>query len=150
MSKKNNKTKNSIYINICGLKVNGTILVALAIIFISLAVTMPINNHRKKLLEKGNVEIVNAEIIDVGMRTPSGLGARSSVGYIKYKYYIENKMFIRHSESFYISNNIENFHIGDCIEVVVSLDDEDVYQWNKSKGTFKCKEQDEIYHQWAK
>ena len=144
MSKKNKKTKNSIYINICGLKVNGTILVAMAIMLILLAINIPIQRHRKNLLENGNTIVVNAEIVDVGKRTRGGLGFRPKVGYIKYKYYIENKMFIRAYESFYISNNIEKYHIGDCIEVIVSLDDEEVYEWNKSKGTFKCEEQDDI------
>lgn len=143
MNKKKNE-KNSIYITVFGIKTNGTVLVAMAIMLILLAINIPIQRHRKNLLENGNTIVVNAEIVDVGKRTPGGLGSRSKVGYIKYKYYIENKMFIRAYESFYISNNIEKYHIGDCIEVIVSLDDEEVYEWNKSKGTFKCDEHDDI------
>lgn len=99
MNKKKNE-KNSIYITVFGIKTNGTVLVAMAIMLILLAINIPIKRHRKNLLENGNTIVVNAEIVDVGKRTRGGLGFRPKVGYIKYKYYIENKMFIRAYESF--------------------------------------------------
>lgn len=37
-----------------------------------------------------------------------------------------------------IDENIEQYQIGDCIELLISLEDENVYKWNESKGTFKC------------
>lgn len=35
-------------------------------------------------------------------------------------------------------DNPKQYQIGDCIEVLIGLEDENIYKWNKSKGTFKC------------
>ena len=35
-------------------------------------------------------------------------------------------------------NEMDKVQIGDCIEVIISLEDENVQKWNKSKGPFKC------------
>ena len=56
---------------------------------------------------------------------------------MKYKFYINDKEYVwKHSVQ---NNELDKIHIGDCIEIIVSLDNTKVQKWNKSKGTFKCR-----------
>lgn len=129
------KDKNII---IFGIKINGGIFVA-AIIFVVFFTFYGINTiYTKYQFENGKTKIVFAEIIDVGTKTRGGLGVKPKIGYIKFRYFIKGKEVIHFSESFHIRDNIEQYRIGDCIELLISLEDENIYKWNKSKGTFKC------------
>lgn len=124
---------------IFGIKINSDVLVA-TIIFIVLFTFYGINRmYTKHILENGKTVIVSAKIIDVGTTTRGGLGVKSKIGYIKFRYFVKGKEFTRLSKSLYIRDNIEQYQIGDCIELRVSLENENVYEWNKSKGPFKCK-----------
>ena len=61
-------------------------------------------------------------------------GRRMLWGYIRLEYFINSKKIIKDIN--YIElDKIDNFHIGDCVEVLVSLDDENVYKWNDEKVT---------------
>ena len=134
--KKKIKENNSIII--FGIKINSGLLVA-AIIFGIFLVFVGIRTiYTKYRLEDGKTEIVVAEIIDVGTRRRGGLGAKPKIGYIKFRYFIKGKEVIHSSESFRIRDNIEQYCIGDCIELLVSLENKNVYKWNELKGTFKC------------
>ena len=31
------------------------------------------------------------------------------------------------------------YQVGDCIELLVSTENENIWEWDESKGTFKCK-----------
>lgn len=133
------KAKDNIFIRIFGIEKKGDVLVA-TIIFVAFIIFYVFNSmYTKHKLENQKTEIVSAEIIDVGIRTRGGLGVKPKIGYIKFRYFIKGKEIIHFSESFHIRDNIEQFRIGDCIELLISLEDERIYQWNKTKGTFKCK-----------
>jgi hypothetical protein len=134
--KKTRKDNN--FIIIFGIKINGGILVATIILAVFL-IFYGINKiYTKHKLVNERSEIVFAKIIDVGTRTRGGLGVKSKIGYIKFRYFIKGKEIIHFSESFYIRDNIEQYRVGDCIELLISLEDENIYKWNRSKGTFKC------------
>lgn len=129
------KTKDNNFITILGIKINGGVLVAIiifALFFIFYSVRTIYTKHK---LENGKTEIVFAEIIDAGIRTRGGLGAKPKIGYIKFRYFIKGKEVIHFCEPI---DNPKQYQIGDCIEVLISLEDENVYKWNESKGTFKC------------
>ncbi len=129
------KIKDNNFITILGIKINGGVLVALiifALFFIFYSVRTIYTKHK---LENGETEIVFAEIIDAGIRTRGGLGAKPKIGYIKFRYFIKGKEVIHFCEPI---DNPKQYQIGDCIEVLISLEDENIYKWNKSKGTFKC------------
>ena len=146
MSKKKSKKNksNSYYITVGGIKINLTVLFAAIFLIITITIAEIWNNYRNKILESEKNIVVNAEIIEVGKRHRGGLGLTQTVGYIWFKYYIEDKEFIREYESLDLKNELEKYHIGDCIEILVSQEYDDIYRWNKSKGSFKCKEQDDI------
>ena len=132
------KIKDNNFITILGIKINGGVFVA-TIIFVAFFIFYGINTiYTKHKLEYGETEIVFAEIIDAGIRTPGGLGVKSKVGYIRFRYFNRDKEVIRSTESFEIRDNIEQYRVGYCIELLISLEDENIYKWNKSKGTFKC------------
>lgn len=85
----------------------------------------------QKLSEE--TEIITAEVIDI-YQSHNGLRLW---GYeMKYKYLFRGNEVIKNTAI--QKNEIDKIHIGDCIEVIVSLDDDKVQKWNKSKGTFKC------------
>ena len=95
-------------------------------LFIVLAISLSVNlisaglfvySQQKKIVQ---TEIVFAEIIDAGIRTPGGLGAKSKVGYIRFRYFNNGKEVIRSTESFEIRDNIEQYRIGYCIELLIS------------------------------
>lgn len=133
------KAIDNAFIRIFGIKIKGDVLVA-TIIFVAFITFYVFNSmYTKHKLENQKTEIVSAEIIDVGIRTRGGLGVKPKIGYIKFRYFIKGKEIIHFSESFHIRDNIEQYRIGDCIELLISLEDERNYQWNKTKGTFKCK-----------
>ena len=133
------KAKDNIFIRIFGIEKKGDVLVA-TIVFVAFITFYIFNSmYTKYKLDNQKTEIVSAEIIDVGIRTRGGLGVKPKIGYIKFRYFIKGKEIIHYSESFNIRDNIEQYQIGDCIELLISLEDERIYQWNKSKGTFKCK-----------
>lgn len=124
---------------IFGIKINSDVLVATIFFMVFLTFYGIKTMYTKHLLENERTLIVSAKIIDVGTRTRGGLGVKSKIGYIKFRYFVKGKEFTRFSESFQIRDNIGQCQVGDCIELRVSLENENVYEWNKSKGTFKCK-----------
>lgn len=129
------KIKDNNFITIFGIKINSGVLVAIiifALFFIFYSVRTIYTKHK---LENGKTEIVFAEIIDAGIRTRGGLGAKPKIGYVKFRYFIKGKEVIHFCEPI---DNPKQYQIGDCIEVLISLEDENIYKWNKSKGTFKC------------
>lgn len=131
----NKKTKDNNSVTILGIKIDGGVLVAI-IIFVLFFIFYSVRTiYTKYKLDNGKTEIVFAEIIDAGIRTRGGLGAKPKIGYIKFRYFIRDKEMIRFCEPI---DNPEQYQIGDCIEVLISLEDENIYKWNKSKGTFKC------------
>jgi hypothetical protein len=93
--------------------------------------------HYNNVLSHGKTEIVSAKIIDVGIWRRGGL-RKHERGYIKVVYFMNGKEIKDTFEDISIRDHIENYQIGDCIELLVSLEDEDIHRWNKSKGTFKC------------
>lgn len=89
--------------------------------------------YRNKKLSK-NTEVVCAEIIDIYQVNKGKMIWRYEM---KYKFYINYKEYVWiHSVQ---NNELDKIHIGDCIEIIVSLDNTKVQKWNKSKGTFKCR-----------
>lgn len=80
-----------------------------------------------------DTEIVTAEVIDI-YQSHNGLRLW---GYeMKYKYVFRGNEFVKNAAI--QKNEIDKINIGDCIEVIVSMDDDKVQKWNKLKGTFKC------------
>ena len=139
-NKSKTKARNKKFVTILGIKIDENNFAALIIgiaIFTMLGVSRIYDNNK---LEHGRTELVCAEIIDVGIRTPGGLGVKNEVGYIKFRYYIENREFTQFTSSFQIKKYINRYHVGDCIEVLVSLENKNVWRWNESKGSFKCHE----------
>lgn len=85
-----------------------------------------------KKLSNNTITIV-AEVIDL---YKANHGQRLWGYEMKYKYIINGKEFIK--DVAIQKNEMDKVQIGDCIEVIVSLEDENVQKWNKSKGPFKC------------
>ena len=133
------KIKDKNFVKIFGIKINSDVLVATIIFMVFLIFYGIKTMYTKHILENEKTVIVSAKIIDVRTRLRGGLGAKSKIGYIKFRYFVNGKEFTRSSESFHIRDNIGQYQVGDCIELRVSLENENVYEWNKSKGTFKCK-----------
>lgn len=129
------KEQNNNFIKVFGIKINNDVLVA-TIILILFFIFYGINTiYTKHKLENGKTEIVFAEILDAGKRTRGGLGTKPKIGYIKFRYFIRGKEIIHFCEPI---DHPEQYQIGDCIEVLISLEDENIYKWNESKGSFKC------------
>ncbi len=132
---KNKKSKKK-HITILGFKIKeetfGSLIVALIILVIFGSLFL----HNKFKLKYGKTEVVYAEIMDVGIGTRGGHSI--VIGYIKFKYYINGKEIIHWCSSYDIKENIEMYNVGDCIEVLASTENENVFEWNESKGTFKC------------
>lgn len=137
--KKKKKTKDSNSITVFGVNLSKDIFVSVVFFAIFFAITGVHTIYTKHKLDHGETEIVVAEIIDKGIRRRGGLGVKPQIGYIKFRYFIRGKEVIRSSESFQIRDNIEQYRVGDCIELLVSSEDVNIYKWNKSKGTFNCK-----------
>ena len=125
--------------SILGFKINNSVLVAAIILIVFSAYYRIHTMYDKHYLEDGQTEIICAEIIDVGVRHRGGLGVKNKVGYIKFRYFIRGEEFISSSESFEIRENIKQYRVGDCIELIVSLEKKNIKRWNESKGTFKCR-----------
>ena len=134
------KAKNSNSIIIWGIKINSSVLVAIIIFIVFLVFAGVRTIYTKHKLEDGKTEIIVAEIIDIGTRRRGGLGVKPQIGYIRFRYFIKGKEVIHSFESFHIRDNIEQYQIGDCLELLVSLENKNIYKWNESKGTFKCQE----------
>lgn len=132
------KTKDNKSIVIFGIKINSGVLVATIILVVFLIFYSIRTIDIGYKLENDNTEIVAAKIIDVGIRRRGGIGVKTKIGYIKFRYSINGKEVTHFSDSFHIRDNIEQYRIGDCIELLVSLENENVYKWNESKGSFKC------------
>ncbi len=81
-----------------------------------------------------NTVLITAEVIDIRWRVK---GTRIRGYVMDYRYYINGNEF---NETTGIQRNErDKINVGDCIEVIVSLEDINVQRWNKSKGAFKCR-----------
>jgi len=130
MKKKDKKIKNTV--SIFGKTLSSHNFFALILCVVIGAVMTCRTIYINQKLSK-NTEIVVAEVIDI-YQSHNGLRLW---GYeMKYKYLFRGNEVIKHTTI--QKNEIDRIHIGDCIEVIVSLDDVKVQKWNKSKGTFTC------------
>ncbi len=121
---------------ILGVKIKDETFGSLIVALIILVIFGSLFLHNKFKLKYGKTEVVYAEIMDVGIGTRGGHSIE--IGYIKFKYYINGKEIIHWCSSYDIKENIEMYNVGDCIEVLASTENENVFEWNESKGTFKC------------
>lgn len=140
VNKNKTKTKNKKFATIFGIKIDENNFTALIIGIVISTILGVSSIYKKNKLEHGRTALVCAEIMDVGIRTPGGLGAKSEIGYIKFRYFINGEEITHFAESFYIKHNIELYHVGDCIEVLVSLENKNIWKFDESKGSFKCHE----------
>lgn len=127
------KGSNKKYITIFGIKIGDDVIVMLIIFLIGLLMYC----EKTYKLNHGKTVVVYAKIIDVGTMNRPGIGIHR-IGYIKFGYHINGKYVIKSSSSFQIMHNLEQYHVGDCIELLIKPKDENCWEWNKSKGTFKC------------
>lgn len=132
--KKKKKNNNKKGIVIFGIRISSDNLIATIIAMFGF-ILIGIKEYQ---LKNHDTEIVAAEILDVGIRRRGGVGVKPKIGYIKFRYFIKEKEVIHFTSSSYIRDNIEQYRIGDCIEVLVSLENKNVWKWNKEKGSFKC------------
>ena len=78
-----------------------------------------------------NTEVFTAEVIDIFLRHPWSTSYE-----MHYRYYDNGKEKIK---STYLEDDEKPYvHIGDCIEIIVSREDNKIQEWNRSKGTFRC------------
>lgn len=133
---KNSNRKEKRKLNILGVKIKEDTFGSLIVASIILVIFGSLFLHKKFKLKYGKTEVVYAEIMDVGIghRGPNS----PKIGYIKFRYYINGKEIIHWCSSYDIKENIEMYNVGDCIEVLASTENENVFEWNESKGTFKC------------
>ncbi|MDR1671620.1 MAG: DUF3592 domain-containing protein [Alistipes sp.] len=117
-----------------GIKINESYLVALALLLVFSAFYA----YKEYVLRYGDTEVVVAKIIDVGIKKRAGRGYRGKTGYMKFRYSIKGKEVTRFISSSEIRDHMECYRIGDCIEVLVSLENENFIKWNEAKGSFKC------------
>lgn len=132
-----NTKRNKSQINIFGFKVSSNTLASIIIIGICAIILVIGTTYRSHKLSCCKTETVTAQIIDVGTRWRGG-SRLSKKGFIKIAYFINGKKTVRYIDSIKILDNMDNYRIGDCIELLISLEDENIYKWNEVKGTFKC------------
>jgi hypothetical protein len=133
--KKTDKKGNGVFL--FGYKISSNTLAIIIIAVICAVVLFIGNRYRNYLLNSENTEVVSAKIIDVGTHYRGGTRLRYE-GYIKFQYYINGKDIINSYSSISIRDKINQYHIGDCIELKVSLENEHIYEWNEEKGAFDC------------
>ena len=127
------QTKEKENISIFGIKIRGDIFVMLIIFLIGLL----LYSVKTYKLDHGKTEVVYAKIIDVGITKQAGRRA-SKIAYVKFRYNLNGKDATHFLHFFQLEETLEQYHIGDCIEVLVSLENENFWKWNESKGSFKC------------
>ena len=92
--------------------------------------------YRHYRLSKSPTATVTAVITDVYMQPQGGVGYRTPRSQFTCKYTFNG---IEYQQSFYFpKEKWEQIHIGDCVEVKISLENKHIFKWNQSKGTFKC------------
>lgn len=133
-NKKRNKKKDKDIIYIFGKKISSDNFVALILCFIVGIAIICTTIYRNKKLST-NTTIVVAEITDI-YKKRTGRGYRMWRYQIKYQFYLNDTIYTGGFGLFKNERGMVN--IGDCIEVLVSLDNIRVQEWNKEKGSFKC------------
>jgi hypothetical protein len=93
--------------------------------------------YRSNKLEKEKTNIVTAQIIEVGTRWGGGTRL-SKKGYIKFQYTANDGKISGSIESFQIRDNLNQYHVGDCIELTINSENKEIFKWNELKGSFKC------------
>lgn len=133
-NKKRNKKKDKDIIYIFGKKISSDNFVALILCFIVGIAIICTTIYRNKKLST-NTAIVVAEITDI-YKSCEGIGYGNWRYHITYQFYLNDTLYTGSDRLF--ENEREKVNIGDCIEVLVSLDNIRVQEWNKEKGSFKC------------
>src|SRR5574344_1224469 len=88
--------------------------------------------YYNKLISR-NTEVFTAEVIDVYVKY-CGSG---NWGYeMRYRYYDRGKE--KTNDTYLWDDEKPYVHVGDCIEIIVSREDNKIQEWNRSKGTFRC------------
>jgi hypothetical protein len=78
-----------------------------------------------------NTEVFTAEVIDIFLRHPWSTSYE-----MKYRYYDRGK---EKTHDTYLENDEKPYvHVGDCIEIIVSREDNKIQDWDRSKGAFRC------------
>ena len=130
------KKHNSVKEHILGKKItkgNFFAVIFCSVIFITCSIW---EYHRQNKLTNTHTITVFAKITDIYMWAPGGGGYRVSRPRLKCEYYLHNLKYIK---IFDLSESMwNNVHIGDCIEIKLSLENEHIFEWNREKGTFKC------------
>ena len=85
--------------------------------------------YEKKMLSNKTTTVV-AQITHVWIKYKKGWRC------VEYKYNVRGKEYKR-SETI-TREEYDYLNVGDCIEIKVSLVDNEVTRWNREKGKFKC------------
>src|SRR5574344_72686 len=86
--------------------------------------------YYNKLISR-NTEVFTAEVIDIFLRHPWSTSYE-----MKYRYYDRGK---EKTHDTYLENDEKPYvHVGDCIEIIVSREDNKIQDWDRSKGAFRC------------
>lgn len=93
--------------------------------------------YRNNKLEKEKTIIVTAQIVELGTRWGGGTRLNNK-GYIKFQYTSNEGNVSGFIESFQIRDNLNQYHVGDCIELTINLENKEIFKWNELKGSFKC------------
>lgn len=130
MKKEGKKAKNSVIVFGKTITSNNFFALVLCVVigFAMICRTLYINQKLSK-----ETVIITARVIDIYQ---SNNGLRLWGYKMKYKYVFRGNELINNTSI--QKNEIDKIQIGDCIEIIVSLDDDKVQKWNKSKGSFKC------------
>lgn len=139
MKKKKINKKDNGTIILFGRKMKISDLIA-TVIFTAFISTFVIwRSYSNYILEYGKTEVVEAKIIDVGIRSRGGRGMKAPIGYVRFRYIVNGKEITHSTGSVYIRENIERYRIGECIEVLVSLENKNIFRWNMDSYSFRCK-----------
>lgn len=133
--KKTNKKRDNFFI--LGYKISSNTFTVIIIIAVCTIAVITGTIYRKHILTSDNIKVVHAEIIDVGTHYRGGTRLKYE-GYLKFRYYIDGIKIVNSYSSISIRDEVHKYHIGDCIELKVSLDNAHIYKWNEKKGAFKC------------
>ncbi|MDD2965240.1 MAG: hypothetical protein PHU33_14925 [Bacteroidales bacterium] len=136
MKKKNNRIDKKNFVFFGKIKISKENLAAIIICSIIIAYAITWSFYRNNKLNDTEIQVLYAKIVDKYRKRNRGTGFDIPSPEIKCKYYIHNKEYLA---SFEFSEEIwDSVNVGDCIEILVSMDDAHIYKWNKDKGIFKC------------
>ena len=111
------------------------VFIIIAVVSASILFTGKLYRSNKLEIEKTN--IVTAQIVEVGTRWSGGTRL-SKKGYIKFQYKANDGKVSGTLESLHIRDNLNQYHVGDCIELIINSENKEIFKWNELKGSFKC------------